>query len=127
MPLKIALLPGDGIGPEVTDEAVRILKNVSEHSGKPFTFSTHRIGGAAIDADGAGLPESTLEACLSANAVLLGAVGHPKFDRPNALRRRCWRCARPLAASPICGRRSAMRRSPSARHFSQKRSVAPTC
>jgi 3-isopropylmalate dehydrogenase len=80
MPLKIALLPGDGIGPEVTDEAVRILKNVSEHSGRPFTFSTHRIGGAAIDADGAGLPESTLEACLSANAVLLGAVGHPKFD-----------------------------------------------
>ena len=80
MPLTIALLPGDGIGPEVTAEAVRILKNVADHSGKPFTFSTHLIGGAALDADGVGLPDRTLEACLGANAVLLGAVGHPKFD-----------------------------------------------
>src|SRR5262245_13469874 len=80
MSLKIALLPGDGIGPEVTEEAVRILKNVSEHSGKPIAFSTHAIGGAAIDAEGKGLPDRTLEACLGADAVLLGAVGHPKFD-----------------------------------------------
>ena len=80
MSLTIALLPGDGIGPEVTAEAVRILKNVADHAGKPFTFSTHLIGGAALDADGVGLPERTLEACLGANAVLLGAVGHPKFD-----------------------------------------------
>ena len=90
MSLKIALMPGDGIGPEVTDEAVRILKNVAEHSGKAFTFTTHRIGGVAIDADGAGLPDATLEAALGADAVLLGAVGHPKFenrmpsDRPEA-------------------------------------------
>ncbi|HEX8030766.1 MAG TPA: 3-isopropylmalate dehydrogenase [Vicinamibacterales bacterium] len=90
MSLKIALMPGDGIGPEVTEEAVRILKNVAEHSGKTFTFTTHRIGGVAIDADGMGLPESTLEAALGADAVLLGAVGHPKFegrmpaDRPEA-------------------------------------------
>ena len=80
MSLKIALLPGDGIGPEVTEEAVRILKNVAEHSGKTFSFSTHAIGGAAIDGEGAGLPERTLEAALGADAVLLGAVGHPKFD-----------------------------------------------
>ncbi|MGE0866000.1 MAG: 3-isopropylmalate dehydrogenase [Vicinamibacterales bacterium] len=80
MPLKIALLPGDGIGPEVTGEAVRILKNVAQHAGTSFAFSTHAIGGAAIDSTGAGLPESTLEACLGAQAVLLGAVGHPKFD-----------------------------------------------
>jgi 3-isopropylmalate dehydrogenase len=80
MSLKIALLPGDGIGPEVTAEAVRILKNVAEHAGKSFTFSTHRIGGIAIDTDGQGLPNATLEACLGADAVLLGAVGHPKFD-----------------------------------------------
>ncbi len=80
MSLKIALLPGDGIGPEVTAEAVRVLQNVAEHAGKSVTFSTHRIGGAAIDSDGQGLPEATLEACLGANAVLLGAVGHPKFD-----------------------------------------------
>ena len=80
MPLKIALLPGDGIGPEVTAEAVRVLKDVAEHSGRQFSFSTHPIGGVAIDNDGTGLPESTLEACLGSKAVLLGAVGHPKFD-----------------------------------------------
>ena len=80
MSLKIALLPGDGIGPEVTAEAVRILENVAQHAGKSFTFNTHRIGGVAIDRDGQGLPEATLEACLGADAVLLGAVGHPKFD-----------------------------------------------
>ena len=74
MPLTIALLPGDGIGPEVTEEAVRILKNVSEHSAKAITFSTHAIGGAAIDTEGKGLPDRTLEACLGADAVLLGAV-----------------------------------------------------
>ncbi len=80
MSLKIVLMPGDGIGPEVTAEAARILKNVAEHSGKSFTFSTHAIGGTAIDSEGVGLPERTLEAALDANAVLLGAVGHPKFD-----------------------------------------------
>ena len=75
MPLKIALLPGDGIGPEVTEEAVRILKNVGEHAGKPFTFSTHPIGGVAIDAGGAGLPEQTLEACLGDAQRRLGSWG----------------------------------------------------
>ena len=80
MPLKIALLPGDGIGPEVTEEAVRVLKDVAEHAGTAFQFSTHSIGGVAIDAEGVGLPEATLEACLGAKAVLLGAVGHPKFE-----------------------------------------------
>ncbi|MEO8679209.1 MAG: 3-isopropylmalate dehydrogenase [Vicinamibacterales bacterium] len=80
MSLRIALLPGDGIGPEVTAEAVRVLKSVAEHSGKSFTFTTHLVGGAAIDQHGAGLPHDTLEACLGAQAVLLGAVGDPKFD-----------------------------------------------
>ena len=80
MSLKIALMPGDGIGPEVTEEAVRILRNVAEHAGKSFAFSTHPIGGVAIDTEGAGLPERSLEAALNADAVLLGAVGHPKFD-----------------------------------------------
>ncbi len=80
MSLKIVLMPGDGIGPEVTEEAARILKNVAEHSGKSFTFSTYAIGGTAIDSKGVGLPDRTLEAALDANAVLLGAVGHPKFD-----------------------------------------------
>ena len=80
MSLRVALLPGDGIGPEVTEEAVRILKNVAEHAGKTFSFSTHPIGGVAIDSEGTGLPERTLEAALGADAVLLGAVGGPKWD-----------------------------------------------
>jgi 3-isopropylmalate dehydrogenase len=85
--MKIALLPGDGIGPEVVAEAVRVLKTVGEHTGKTFSFSTYPIGGVAIDSEGTGLPARTLEACLAADAVLLGAVGDPKFDdRPPAER-----------------------------------------
>ena len=81
MSLKIALLPGDGIGPEVTAEAVRVLQERRPSiAGTPFTFTTHPIGGVAIDSEGTGLPEATLEACLGADAVLLGAVGHPEFD-----------------------------------------------
>ncbi|MGH9382929.1 MAG: 3-isopropylmalate dehydrogenase [Vicinamibacterales bacterium] len=78
--MKIALLPGDGIGPEVIAEAVRVLKTVGEHTGRAFSFATYPIGGTAIDTEGAGLPAQTLDACLAADAVLLGAVGDPKFD-----------------------------------------------
>jgi len=87
MSLKIALLPGDGVGPEVTAEAVRVLRAVGEQSGKAFTFSTHRVGGVALDHDGAALPPDTLAACLDAQAVLLGAVGDPKFDNRPPLER----------------------------------------
>ena len=87
MALKVVLLPGDGIGPEVTHEAARLLRVVCESSGHAVEFSTHAIGGEAIDRFGVGLPPQTLAACQSANAVLLGAVGHPKFDnRPPAER-----------------------------------------
>ena len=85
--MKIALLPGDGIGPEVVAEAVRVLKTVGEHAGRSFSFATYPIGGTAIDNEGTGLPQRTLDACLAADAVLLGAVGDPKFDnRPPAER-----------------------------------------
>jgi 3-isopropylmalate dehydrogenase len=87
MALKIALLPGDGIGPEVTAEAVRILRTVGEQSRRTFHFTTGVIGSAALDAEGEALPTSTLEACLAANAVLLGAVGHPKHDDQPPARR----------------------------------------
>ena len=80
MSLRVALLPGDGVGPEVTAEAVRILKAVCEHAGRTIAFTTHLIGSAAIDSTGKGLPHDTLEACLGSQAVLLGAVGHPKHD-----------------------------------------------
>lgn len=79
---KLALLPGDGIGPEITDEAVKVLKAVEKaHNGATvFQTSTHPVGGAGIDAEGDPLPPGTLEACLKSDAVVLGAVGGPKWD-----------------------------------------------
>ncbi|MCC7181382.1 MAG: 3-isopropylmalate dehydrogenase [Acidobacteria bacterium] len=87
MPLKVALLPGDGIGPEVTAEAARLLTRVADLYGHPVQFSSHAIGGEAIERHGRPLPEETLAACLDADAVLLGAVGHPRYEgRPPAER-----------------------------------------
>jgi 3-isopropylmalate dehydrogenase len=80
MKLKIALLPGDGIGPEVTREAVRILRAVSSINGYELEFAEYPIGGVAIKQFGTPLPEATLRACLDSDAVLLGAVGSPEFD-----------------------------------------------
>lgn len=80
----IALLPGDGIGPEVTAAAVRCLEAVAEIHGHQFGFSEHAIGGVAIDAFGTALPETTRAACMAADAVLLGAVGGPKWSDPRA-------------------------------------------
>src|SRR5918993_2169870 len=80
MRLKIALLPGDGIGPEVTMEAVRVLRAVADIYGHNFEFAEHLIGGAAIKQTGTPLPTATLDACLESDAVLLGAVGAPEHD-----------------------------------------------
>jgi 3-isopropylmalate dehydrogenase len=80
MRLKIAILAGDGIGPEVTNEAVNILKAVAEFGGHDFTFVPLLLGGVAITATGSPLPTATLDACLESDAVLLGAVGDKKFD-----------------------------------------------
>jgi 3-isopropylmalate dehydrogenase len=80
MRLKIAILAGDGIGPEVTNEAVNILKAVAELGGHDFSFVPLLLGGVAITATGSPLPTATLEACLESDAVLLGAVGDNKFN-----------------------------------------------
>jgi 3-isopropylmalate dehydrogenase len=81
----IAVLPGDGIGPEVTREAVRALKVVAECSGSAFRFEEHAIGGCAVEQFGSPLPRQTLDACLASDAVLLGAVGGSQWDdRPRA-------------------------------------------
>jgi len=80
MNLRITVLPGDGIGPEVTRGAVRILGMVLDHYGYEFSSDEHAIGGAAYKRFGTPLPDSTLTACLASNAVLLGAVGGPEFD-----------------------------------------------
>ena len=80
MKLRVVILPGDGIGPEVTKQAVAVLSTVSDVCGYEFRFEPHRIGGSAIEQDGTPLPERTLAACLEADAVLLGAVGDRRFD-----------------------------------------------
>jgi 3-isopropylmalate dehydrogenase len=77
---RIAVLPGDGIGPEVTAEAVRVLEAVGKHTGVRFDFEHALIGGAAIDATGAPLPPKTLALCRASQAILFGAVGGPKWD-----------------------------------------------
>ena len=80
----IALLPGDGIGPEIIVEATRVLSVLAEHSDIAFTFEEGLIGGAAIDATGSALPDETTALCRRSDAVLLGAVGGPKWDNPSA-------------------------------------------
>jgi 3-isopropylmalate dehydrogenase len=80
----IAVLAGDGIGTEVTAEAVRALKAVAAQCGHAFEFESALIGGAAIDATGSALPPDTLALCRRADAILLGAVGGPKWSDPNA-------------------------------------------
>ncbi len=80
MKLRITILEGDGIGPEVTREAVRVLRAVAALHGHEFSFDYKHIGGAAIRQTGSPLPTATLDACLDGDAVLLGAVGSPEFD-----------------------------------------------
>ena len=80
MNLNIALLRGDGIGPEIVDSAVRVLEKIALKFGHEFHFTPYLIGGAAIDATGAPLPEETVRGCLASDSVLLGAVGGPKWD-----------------------------------------------
>ena len=77
---KIGLLRGDGIGPEIVDSAVRVLKAVGEKYDIGFTFTPYLIGGSAIDACGMPLPQETVDGCLASDSVLLGAVGGPKWD-----------------------------------------------
>src|SRR5215467_3325334 len=80
MKKTIVLLPGDGIGPEVTRAAAAILRETEHEFNHEFTFVELPLGGAAIDATGSPLPNETLDACKKADAVFLGAVGGPKWD-----------------------------------------------
>lgn len=84
MGFNIVLLPGDGIGPEIVAAAVKVLEKVGERLGHSFSFSEHLIGGIAIDRTGNPLPDETVAACKVSDAVLLGAVGGPKWDDPSA-------------------------------------------
>ena len=77
---KIAVLPGDGIGPEVTKQAIKALNAITEIFGHEFEFKEGLIGAAAIDATGNPFPEATEELCKSSDAILFGAIGDPKYD-----------------------------------------------
>ena len=85
--LTIALLPGDGIGPEVVAEGARVLRAVAERWDHAIEFREGLIGGCALDARGTPLPPETLELCKAVDAVLLGAVGGPRWDNPDARQR----------------------------------------
>ena len=84
MKARICVLGGDGIGPEVTAEAVRVLEAVAGRFGHDFEFVEALVGGAAIDASGSALPPRTIDACRTSDAVLLGAVGGPRWSDPGA-------------------------------------------
>src|SRR5277367_3268815 len=87
MLLNLTILPGDGIGPEVTDQAIEVLKAVAEAFNHKLQLQTKNIGGAALAAANDPLPPDTIQACLASSAVLLGAVGSPAFDHyPQHLR-----------------------------------------
>ena len=80
MDFRIAVLPGDGIGPEVIREAKKVLKCVAKQFKHRIVFEEGLVGAAAIDATGDPLPEETIKLCIDSNAVLFGAIGHPKYD-----------------------------------------------
>ena len=81
MQFKICVLKGDGIGPEIVDEAIKVLDKVGEKFGHEFVYDEQLIGGAAIDEYGVSLPQQTVDACKASDSVLLGAVGGPKWDK----------------------------------------------
>ena len=84
MKAKIVLLPGDGIGPEVVAEAVRVLDTLAGKFGHEWNYQERLMGGCSIDRFGSSLTDETLADCQAADAVVLGAVGGPKWDDPNA-------------------------------------------
>ena len=101
MQAHLVVLPGDGIGPEVTACAVEVLQAVAKRFGHTFTMEQQLVGGASIDAHGTALSEDTLKVCQKSNAVLLGAVGGPKWDDPRAK-------VRPLTPTSCAGRSRAI-------------------
>ncbi|HIE96498.1 MAG TPA: 3-isopropylmalate dehydrogenase [Planctomycetes bacterium] len=84
MDAKIVLLPGDGIGPEIVAQGKRVLEAIATNFGHTFAMAEHPIGGNAIDDFGDPLPQPTIDACKDSDAILLGAVGGPKWDDPTA-------------------------------------------
>ncbi len=84
MKFNLTVLPGDGVGPDVTAEAIKVLEAVGNKYGHSFNMNNRHIGGAAIDNEGVAVSKDTLKMCMKSDAVLLGAVGGPKWDDPLA-------------------------------------------
>ena len=85
MEKRIAILPGDGIGPEVTNEAIKVLNAVADVFKHKFTYDFGLVGADAIDKTGDPFPRKTEQLCNDCDAILFGAIGHPKYDNdPNA-------------------------------------------
>ncbi|MEG2769800.1 MAG: isocitrate/isopropylmalate family dehydrogenase, partial [Oscillospiraceae bacterium] len=80
MNYNIAVIKGDGIGPEIVTEAIKVLEKIGKKYNHNFNFSYCLAGGAAIDAVGKCLPDETVDTCLASDSVILGAVGGPKWD-----------------------------------------------
>ena len=111
---RLAVLPGDGIGPEVVAEAVKVLRAVEATSEHTFALTEDLVGGAAIDAFGIAIRPETVALAKRSDAVLFGAVGGPKWDDPKASRPARAGHSRPAdrarARSPTCARRACSRR-----------------
>lgn len=84
MKKHITVIEGDGIGPEVTRQSIRVLNAVAQHYGHEFSYQYELMGADAIDKTGSPLPDATIESCLKSDAILFGAIGHPKYDNDPA-------------------------------------------
>lgn len=106
MNYRIALIRGDGIGPEVVGEAVKVLEAVGKKFGHTFTYEDVLLGGCATDAVGKSYPDGTAEKCKACDAVLLGAWAAPSGEATNppssGLKPLCWPSARTWACTPTC-------------------------
>ena len=80
MDFNLAVIKGDGIGPEIVDEAIKVLNKIGEKYDHKFNFTYVKAGGDAIDNEGECLPNKTVEACKNSDSVILGSVGGPKWD-----------------------------------------------
>ena len=80
MEKKIAVILGDGIGPEVTQQSIKVLDTIAKHYGHQFTYANALMGACAIDETGNPLPDETIKTCLGSDAILFGAIGDPKYD-----------------------------------------------
>ena len=77
---NITVIEGDGIGPEVTQQSIKVLNTIAQTYHHKFNYSYKLMGAVAIDKTGNPLPDETIESCLNSNAILFGAIGHPKYD-----------------------------------------------